>query len=278
LTVGLQNGINSTHIENDYQYHEPAKRPASRGNAQKASRKDGNMLKRTRTIVFTAVTLLLVWATAALADQKGYVWTYDYSTLARESTEMELYQTAATRDRKTSDTSDWTQQIEIEYGVTDRLDAALYQVFEQPASGAFTYEGFKLRLRYRIAEKDRLPVDVLLYAEHLESTSEDSEFEGKLVLAKDFGKWNIAYNQIFEQKYEGGSSAENAYAAGISYEMTPAFGLGVESKGNFRDRTYAAGPTLSWSGGRIWANIGAVFGLNNKTMDREARLLMGIPF
>jgi hypothetical protein len=231
-----------------------------------------------RTITITAIAALLAWATTAPADQKGYVWTYDYSTLARDSAEVELYQTSVTRDRKTSDTSDWTQQIELEYGITDHLDAALYQVFEQPAGGAFNYEGFKVRLRYRVAEKNSLPVDVLLYAEHAENTTEDNEFEGKLVLAKDLGRLNIAYNQIFEKKYERGSSAENAYAVGVSYEVTPAFRLGVESKGNFKDRTYAAGPTLAWSGGRIWANIGAVFGLNAKTNDREARLLMGIPF
>jgi hypothetical protein len=236
------------------------------------------MLKRMRTITITAIAVLLVWATTAPADQKGYVWTYDYSTLARDSAEIELYQTSVTRDEKTSNTSDWQQQVEIEYGITDRLDAALYEVFEQPAGGAFTYEGFKVRLRYRVAEKDRLPVDILLYAEHVESTSEASEFEGKLVLAKDLGRLNIAYNQIFAKKYEHGSSAENAYAAGVSYEVSPAFRLSVESKGNFKDRTYAAGPTLAWSGGRIWANIGAVFGLNNKSNDREVRLLMGIPF
>lgn len=265
----------------------PNLRPASyrrqvltgwRGDAQEASRKEGIMLKRMRIITITAVTVLLAWATTAQADQKGYVWTYDYSTLARDSAEVELYQTSVTRDRKTSDTSDWKQQIEIEYGITDHLDAALYQVFAQPSGGAFAYEGFKVRLRYRVAERDRLPVDVLLYAEHSESTTEAGEFEGKLVLAKDFGRLNIAYNQIFEKKYEHGSSAENAYAAGISYEVTPAFRLGVESKGNFKDRTYAAGPTLAWSGGRIWANLGAVFALNDRTNDREVRLLTGIPF
>ena len=274
-------------FDNDYQFHQPHTASLSeqeqvlagqRGDAREASRKEGIMLKRMKTITIVAVTVLLAWASTAPADQKSYVWTYDYSTLARDSAEVELYQTSVTRDRQMSDTSDWKQQIEIEYGITDHLDAGLYQVFEQPTGGAFTYEGFKARLRYRVAEKDRLPVDVLLYAEHVESTTEDSEFEGKLVLAKDVGRLNMAYNQIFEKKYKNGSSVENAYAAGISYEVTPAFRLCVESKGNFKDNTYAAGPTLAWSGGRIWANIGAVFALNDRTNDREIRLLMGIPF
>lgn len=270
-------------IDNDFQYHKTRDQPpftgrVGRDDAVKASRKDSIMFKRTGRIMITAVAVLLAGAAMAQADQRGYVWTYDYSTLASDSAEMELYQTAVTRDRKTSDASDWKQQVEIEYGLTDHLDVALYQVYEQPAGGVFTYEGYKVRLRYRLAERNSLPVDVLLYVEHIESTTDASEFEGKLVLAKDFGKLNIAYNQVFEKKYESGSRAEYTYAAGICYEVASAFRLGVESKGNFRDHTYAAGPTIAWTGGRIWANIGAVFGLNDKTKDREARIIMGIPF
>lgn len=237
-------------------------------------------MKQTRNMVWVwaAAILALLGGSRAWADQKAYVWTYDYSTLARDSAEIEYYQTAVVKDRQKSSASDWQQQLELEYGITDHLDAAIYQVFEQPAGSSLSYEGFKVRLRYRIAAKDALPVDVLLYAEHAESTSEPSEFEGKLVLAKDLGRWNLAYNQVFEEAYSGDTGADHGYAAGIGYSLTPAFALAAESKGSFTKGTYAAGPTLAWSGGRIWANIGAVFGLNRATNDREVRFLTGIPF
>ena len=237
------------------------------------------MKSRTGIQAIFVVALAVLWTASAWADQKPYVWTYDYSTLARDSTEIEYYQTSVVKDRRISSASDWEQQIEFEYGITDHLDAAIYQVFGQPAGGGgFTYEGYKARLRYRIAEKNVLPLDILLYAEHVESTTEDNEFEGKLVLAKDIGKLNIAYNQIFEKTYDNDKGAEHGYAAGVSYELTHAFTFGIESKGNYTKGTYAAGPTLAWSGGRIWANIGAVFALNDRTNDREVRFLMGIPF
>jgi hypothetical protein len=116
-----------------------------------------------------AIVFFVVFAGVAGADQKNYVWTYDYSSLAKDSAEIEFYQTAVTRDRKVSGRSDWQQQIELEYGITDHLDAALYEMYERPAEGTFDYAGYKFRLRYRIAEKNQLPLDVVLYAEHQET-------------------------------------------------------------------------------------------------------------
>jgi opacity protein-like surface antigen len=224
------------------------------------------------------VSLLLVSGAAARADQRNYVWTYEYHTLAKDSAEIEFYQTAVTKDKQVQSASDWTQQVELEYGITDHFDAALYEVYEQPAGGVMQYAGYKIRLRYRIAEKNALPLDVLLYAEHVENTGEENEFEGKVILAKDIGKLNIAYNQIFEKEYRSGSGAGHEYAAGVSYELSPQFRIGLESKGSYKEDTYAAGPTVAWSGSRIWANIGAAYGLNRRTSDREVRFLLGIPF
>jgi hypothetical protein len=229
-------------------------------------------------IVLMAAVVLVLSAGKAPADQRSYVWTYEYLTLAKDSAEIEYYQTAVTKDRQKDSSSDWQQQIELEYGITDHLDAALYQVFEQKENDKMKYSGYKYRLRYRIAEKDQLPVDVLLYAEHQEKVDAKNVFEGKLILAKDIGKLNIAYNQIYKNTYVSGDKADHEYSVGVSYEVIPAIRFGVESKGNYRTDKYAAGPTLSWVGGRIWANIGAVYGLNRRTNDREARFLLGVPF
>jgi hypothetical protein len=234
-------------------------------------------MKRTFMALMAGVFLALSAGTAP-ADQRSYVWTYEYLTLAKDSAELEYYQTAVTKDRQKDSSSDWQQQLELEYGITDRLDAALYQVYDQKEQDKMKYSGYKFRLRYRIAERNRLPVDMLLYVEHQEKVDADNVFEGKLVLAKDIGKLNIAYNQIYKNTYTSGDRPDHEYAAGASYEITPAIRFGVESKGNYRTDKYAAGPTLSWIGGRIWANIGAAYGLNRRTNDREVRFLLGVPF
>ncbi|HAS55105.1 MAG TPA: hypothetical protein DCS42_13790 [Nitrospiraceae bacterium] len=224
------------------------------------------------------VLAMVLFGGHAQADQRSYVWTYEYLTLSKDSAELEFYQTAVTKDRQKDNSSDWQQQLELEYGLTNRLDAALYQVYDQKEQDNMKYSGYKFRLRYRIAEKNVLPLDVLFYAEHQEKTDALNVFEGKIILAKDIGNLNISYNQIYKNTYASGDRASHEYAAGMSYEITPAFRFGVESKGNYKTDKYAAGPTLSWIGGRIWANVGAVYGLNTRTNDREVRFLLGVPF
>ena len=110
------------------------------------------------------ITLIVaVTGGAAHAAQKIYVWTEEYSTLAKGDAEIEFWDTAVAHDIRTRSSSDWTQQIELEYGITDHFNAGLYQVYEQNAdSSSLTYVGYNLELKYRIAEKNVLPVDVLL--------------------------------------------------------------------------------------------------------------------
>lgn len=223
------------------------------------------------------LVLILAGKTAG-ADQRNHVWTEEYSTPGKGSAEIEFFQTAVTKDTQTRNASDWTQQVELEYGVTDRLSASLYEVYQQNADSSFlTYVGYNVEIRYRIAERNELPVDILLYAEHEVNSLEGNSFEGKLVLAKDIGKFNLAYNQIYDRPYAT-AVAEHEYAAGVSYEIVPWFRIGVESKGSYTEDEYAVGPTLAWMGDRIWANIGAVYALNRRTNDSEVRFLLGIPF
>lgn len=232
-----------------------------------------------RFLCGTVVMLLLMMAgTVAHAAQRAYVWTEEYGTLAKGNAEFEYWNTATTTDIQTRNASDWQQKVELEYGITDHLNVALYQVFEQPAdSNTLTYVGYNIELKYRIAEVNVLPVDVLLYAEHEVSTIEGSVYEGKIIVAKDIGKLNIAYNQIYERADNTGRG-DNGYAFGTNYELAPWLRVGIESTGSYTDGTYAAGPTLAWMGNRIWATIGAVYGLNRKADDRDVRFLLGVPF
>jgi hypothetical protein len=222
--------------------------------------------------------ILVCTAGAVRADQRNYTWTEEYSTPAQGNAEIEFFQTAVTRDRHVQSASDWTQQIELEYGITDRLSASLYEVYQQTGgSSSLAYVGYNLEMKYRIAEKNVLPVDVLLYAKHEVNSVVGNAFEGKLILAKDIGLLNVAYNQIYDRPYATGE-AEHEYAAAVSYEIASWLRVGVESKGSYTEDEYAAGPSIAWTGSRIWANIGAVYALNHRTNDSEVRFLLGLPF
>jgi hypothetical protein len=128
-----------------------------------------------------------------------------------------------------------------------------------------------------VADKNQLPVDLLLYAEHQVNITGENAFEGKFIFAKDIGNMNIAYNQIYEREYRE-KKDKHEYAAGVSYSLVPWLSIGIESKGSYTEKEYAAGPTIAWVGNRIWANIGAVYGMNRKSNDREVRFLLGVPF
>jgi hypothetical protein len=223
-------------------------------------------------------------SSVGLADRRSYVWTYEYQTMPKGAMEVEYYLTHKVSDwNKYDDKNTWDHQVEFEYGLTDHWDVAMYQTWRQTNTedeDSFDYTGTKLRTRYRIGEKDQLPLDVVLYAEYIfgDGPKEYDKFEGKLILAKDLGKWNIAYNQIYEKKTKNGNDTEHGYATGLSYEFSPVWKMGIESAGNYTEDKYYLGPTASWASEKFWVNLGALRGLNDASNDLQFRLIVGIPF
>jgi len=230
---------------------------------------------------------MCIWgalSSVGLADRRSYVWTYEYLTMPKGAMEIEYYLTHKVSDwNKYDDKNTWDHQIEFEYGLTDHWDVAMYQTWRQTNTedkDSFDYTGTKLRTRYRIGEKDQLPLDVVLYAEYIfgDGPKEYDKFEGKLILAKDMGKWNIAYNQIYEKKTKNGNDTEYGYATGLSYEFSPVWKMGIESAGNYTEDKYYLGPTASWASEKYWVNLGVLRGLNDASNDLQFRLIVGIPF
>ena len=221
---------------------------------------------------------------AARADRRGYVWTYEYMTMPRGEFELEYYLTMKAPDVDDFDNKNtWEHQTELEYGITDHWDVALYQRWQQTNTAdedKFEYTGTKLRTRYRLGEKGLYPLDTLLYLEYLrpDSSHEPEFLEGKLVLARDFGKFNVAYNQILKAAISHDGETEHEYALGLGYELDPTWRFALESTGNFTEDKYYLGPTVAWGGKRAWLAAGVLTGLNERSDDLRFRLILGIPF
>jgi len=238
---------------------------------------------RRNLLLLISLILMFSVTSNSYADRRSYVWTYEYKTMPKGMAEVEYYMTTELPDTDKSKVSTWKHWLELEYGITDHWDVSMYQQFKQSnteTSDKFEYDGFKLRTRYRIAEKNKLPIDTLLYLEYIrnDNLAKPNVLEGKLVLAKDIEKFNVAYNQILKQELDSDGETEHEYATGISYEFLPALKLGIESKGNYSKEKYAVGPTLSLTTDRFWVSAGAVFGVNGKTDDLQTRMIVGIPF
>jgi hypothetical protein len=232
-----------------------------------------------------AAFMMTAAAGPAEADPRTFVWTYEYMTMHEGKAELEYYATAEVADTSVPENSAWKHMVELEYGLTDRTDLALYQMFGQTNTATtktFRYDGMKLRARHRLAEKGELPLDTLLYAEYKRSTdlSAQGSLEAKLVLAKDLGRLRLAYNQVAEFPLERPSDTEHRFSAGAGWKFTDAFRAGLEATGVYGADKYNLGPTVNFRAPdmKVWVSMGHLYGLNPGGKDSQTRLLLGVPF
>lgn len=233
----------------------------------------------------TILMAVLLLPLDSFADRRSFVWTYEYMTMPEGEAEIEYYVTSKLPDRSNRENSNWEHQFELEYGITNRWDISLYQTFRQKNTGTgstLEYNKFKVRTRYRLGEKGQYLVNPLIYLEYLRAAdlSDPARLEAKLILAKDIGRFSLAYNQIAEEEFKdnGKKEIENKYAFGISYEINPKFKVGLESTGNYSETKYSLGPTISLARKKFWWSFGMVWGLNKDSDDTQTRLLIGLPF
>ncbi|MEW6170885.1 MAG: hypothetical protein AB1472_04950 [Candidatus Omnitrophota bacterium] len=217
------------------------------------------------------------------ADRRSYVWTYEYMTMPKGAWELEHYLTSEIPDINRSNINTLKEWLELEYGITNNWDVAVYQMWKfnnKRFENDSEYDGFKIRTRYRFGQKGRFIVDPLIYVEYIRDDNfhKPNIIETKLILAKDIGNFNISYNQIAKRNLEQKGKTDHEYATGITYRIFSNFKLGMESKGNYSKEKYALGPTISWAGRRFWISLGAAFGLNKKTDDIQTRMIIGVNF
>lgn len=160
-------------------------------------------------------------------------------------------------------------ETELEYGISDRVEAAWYFVFRQAASPApaLRFMGTKQRVRFRFADPGALPVDLGLYLEVAEFHDE-FEFEEKLLLQRRFGPLGVHANLWVEQEYY--FQQDHWYyvynpTLGAAYQVSPSLFAGVEywARGHFdaeaanEGPVHYAGPTLMVQSLRAFASLGA---------------------
>src|SRR5207237_8822594 len=176
------------------------------------------------------------------------------------------------------------QRIEREYGLTEHWDLALYHVFRQGPGAPFSFDSWRLETRYRLFEKNVLPIDVELYleVERPADFTEPFETEEKLILEKDFGRFALVANVVVQQKlFHAGEGHLWEIDAGARYEVVPQLRLGAEfwtiqeTVGGVTAGSYFAGPSLSFASSKLWLQIGAGFGLGDSAGATFVRSVLG---
>ncbi|HEY5949487.1 MAG TPA: hypothetical protein VIV40_28530, partial [Kofleriaceae bacterium] len=184
-------------------------------------------------------------STTASADRRLFTSTYEYKTVPEGHTALEFWNTQTRPTWSPDDPGAGTgleQILEIEHGLTDHWDAALYSVFTQfasedpmVASTPYSFHELKLETRYRFADRGELPVDILAYGELAKEFGESVyEIEAKGIFARDFDDLTAAVNVIAEietGKDVPETELELGWAAGVSYELHPKLSLGLETFG-----------------------------------------------
>jgi hypothetical protein len=241
--------------------------------------------------LFGAIVVLV--APPARADRRAFTHTYQYMTMPRGDTELEIYSTQA-RGEGDNPPQSFELQLEIEHGITDRWDVSLYHVFAQESvpggeSTPLHFAELKGRTRYRLAERGELPVDTLLYGEVAKEFGESKwELEGKLILARDVGPVTAVANLVAEVEIEKEAGEGRhahfipAWAAGVVYEASPRFTVGAETfgelepEGDERELVLAAGPAVSWAPSpSFWIASTLAFGIEHAA-ELELRAIIGL--
>jgi hypothetical protein len=223
--------------------------------------------------ISSALAAALV-APAARADRRSMIRAYEYATQPEGNLEFELWNDVEAPKDGGFDAAATTQRVELEYGLTDHWDMALYHVFAQQPGAGFHFDSWRLETRYRLLEKNALPVDVLLYfeLERPADFAEAWETEEKLILEKDFGRFALVGNLVLEQKlFHADQLHSFEVDFGARYEVAPQLRVAgelwtiQETVNGVTTGSWFAGPSVSWAGSRLWLQLGAGFGIGNDT-------------
>jgi len=226
-----------------------------------------------------------VFPGTSAANPHPLPYSYPYQTLPKGRVEVEeiadLVPMRVTREKADGTRDAVTAvrsqlQTELEIGVLDRLEFALYFSFHQSATAdtpAMRFDGLKQRLRYRFAEEGDLPVDIGVYLEVAELYNE-IEIEEKLLLSRRFGYLTTVCNLWVEQEYYFQTQEwKHIYnpTLGAVYELSPNLMLGLEywARGRFNQAEgdqetsdspsgarHYLGPTVLLQSGEAWWSTG----------------------
>ncbi|MDM7916902.1 MAG: hypothetical protein QUU85_16805, partial [Candidatus Eisenbacteria bacterium] len=249
---------------------------------------------------------LTIGAEPASASIRNFGYVYGSDVLNEGAVELEPWTTFRLGRERFYARVD--HRLELEAGVTDRLQAAFYlnwtAIQREDAGGTrdseFEWNGISLEWKYKLADPVAQPLGVALYVEPSFGPAE-SEIEGKLILDSRRGDWYGAFNAVFEHEWDYAAAETEREAAlegdlGICRFVGPAVAGGIEVRSvneipageGLESSVLFTGPVFRYAADSFWltatvlAQIAAFEGKTKDGLDLarhervEARLLLGV--
>lgn len=251
--------------------------------------------RQRRTARRTAALLCALLVSApAYAFNYFELEVYPYRTAAKGELELEsgsAYTIQGTRNPQGGNDNLARTSLEATYGLTDHVEIAAYaDAVHAPGRGnTLNFAGQRYHLRASFFQKGQLPVDLGAYAEYeMPKMDEDKrEVELRGIVEKDFGRWTLDLNPIFEKVIQGANTAAGwklMYASALVYRLNETFQPRVEWYGDVGALNHPApwdqqvqliSPALTYSPTPTFHILaGWAFGLTKASEQQVARLRM----
>lgn len=233
-------------------------------------------------VLLACLVTPLVCAAPAAATIRSFVYTQESRVLSPGESELEPWTTfRAGRSRYYSAIDG---RLELEHGVVDRLQLALYWNYrtqtqdvvidsltgEIQRQSESEFASASAELKYQLSDPT---ADLVGSALYLETTlgPRESELEAKVIVDRAVGHWLIAANATAELELEptrtaDGSELETALwltpTVAAAYQLPHGASVGLELRaplgvaGEAESATLFGGPVLRWADRGFWTALG----------------------
>lgn len=208
------------------------------------------MISLSKIFLLVCVFFLISYAKLSIAGIDPFEFqVYGYQTKGKGNIDPELlssYIVSGHKEGEGGTSPTYASQnmlrtaLEIEYGLTDKVDFAYYLNLAKPDGKDMQYAGSKFRLRGRFAEAGELPIDLGWYTEieWWKSNFNDDQLESEfmLTLQKDIGNWTVIVNAPDIEKVHVGNNKNGVFEIGYrgeaSYQMSEHNRVGLQLYGS----------------------------------------------
>lgn len=249
-----------------------------------------------RLILIISIAIQWLVPTVATAHPSQNPWVYSPRTMVAGEWEYEQSITWKTDKQSDSNYDEFRISHELEWGVTDAFQLALYANWrnkETSSSEAHTYfHDIALEAIYQLQAPNPEQLGFALYGE-IKHGSEFLELEGKLLFEMQLENINLIYNFTVEGEWEGQDFDEDKgkveHGLAITHELSPATTVGMQAIWEIQideldhrgDDVVSIGPSMAWQSSDGWfltaAPLWQVTDVDSEP-DLQIKMIFGIDF